>query len=103
MQGLQQWYRSDAPDDVVVIDVLTQNNYGYATPSDARQWEDANGLSFPVLADEEGDWMRVWGANGGTSQHAYTVIDSKGRVHWRRADGSGGSVSLLTNAIEDAP
>ena len=86
-----------------MIDVLTQTNTGWATPEDAAWWEDYNNVSFPVLADEQGQWMAVWGANGGQSQHAYTVVDSKGRVHWRRADGSGGDVGLITNAAADAP
>jgi len=88
---------------VIVIDVLTQTSYGNATPSDAKYWEDYNNVSFPVLADEHGEWLSRWGANGGQSQHAYTVIDSTGKVHWRRADGSGGDVGLITSAALDAP
>jgi hypothetical protein len=103
VQGLADWKRSNKPDDIVFIDVLTETDWGNATPNDAAQWEDYNDINFPVLADEDGSWKQLWGANGGQSQHSYTVIDSEGQVYWRLANGSGGSVNTIVSQAQSAP
>ena len=103
MQALADWKRDNTPDDIVIINVLTETDWGNATPSDAANWEEYNDLNFPVLADSDGTWKQECGANGGQSQHAYTVIDSEGRVYWRQANGSSGSASTLTSQAQQAP
>jgi hypothetical protein len=83
----------------MILNVLSLLPYEDATASDARAWEDGNGLSFPVLADTDGSWVRDWGAMGGISQHSYTVVDSEGKVSWRKDDGNSTSLDALRSAV----
>lgn len=102
MRSLHDWYETDAPDDVVVINVLTQDSSGQdAQVDDAARFRDRYGLTWHTLADPQGDWMAEWGALGGSSQHSYAIVDEQGVILWRKADGGGTSVLEIETVLED--
>ncbi|MFT5685975.1 MAG: hypothetical protein ACI8RZ_006930 [Myxococcota bacterium] len=103
VKGLHSEYYTDAPDDVEIITVLTEDTQ--ANPADAddcADFIDFTGVTFPVLGDAEGDWLSTWGAAGGTSQHSYTILNTDGTIAWRLDDGSSSSVSELSAMMEEA-
>ena len=96
------WYVSDAPDDVEVLTVLTEDTAGNPADSeDCGDLSDYIGATFPILGDEERQWLMSWGGADGTSQHSYTIVASDGTVAWRLASGANTSVNELTAALED--
>ena len=87
----------------MVLNVLTQDASGRdAQEDDAERYRERYDLSWHVLADPDGGWMAEWGANGGTSQHSYAVIDGDGVITWRLANGSSTNVSEVEAAVEAA-
>lgn len=106
MQGLDDWYETEAPSDVVVLDVVVEDEDGNAADvSDAERWRDAYGLSFTVLADAQGDWVDTWG-NASSSyfnQHSNTIIDSTGRVAWHEEGWNPRRVDEIAEALEAVP
>lgn len=72
----------------MVIDVVVEDgDHNTAELSDAEEWKSTFDLSFEVVADEQGEWVDLWGTDDETfNQHSYTVVDSMGRIAWR-ADG----------------
>lgn len=72
---------------MAVIDVLVENGgFQNASVMDAAAWRDRYELQYPVLADVNRDWARVWGNRGSPQydQHSYTIVDPQGIVVWRR-------------------
>ena len=57
-------------------------------PDDAALWAENLGLTFPVLADVDGEFYPVWDPRG-VLPMAY-IIDRDGVVVWAEAGGSGG-------------
>ena len=57
-------------------------------PEDAALWADELGLTFPVLADVDGDFYPLWDPTG-VLPMAY-IIDRDGVIVWAEAGGSGG-------------
>jgi peroxiredoxin len=85
----------------VVLNILTQDASGDdAQEDDAARFRDRYDLTWHVLADPDGAWMAEWGANGGSSQHSYAVVDGDGVITWRRADGGGTTVTEVNAAVE---
>lgn len=86
-----------------MLNILTQDAGGEdAQVDDAARFRGRYGLTWHVLADERGDWMAAWGANGGTSQHSYAVVDARGVLTWRKADGGATTVTEVESAVADA-
>ena len=70
------------------------------TPStdDAALWADGLGLTFPVLADVDGEFYPVWDPLG-VLPVAY-IIDQDGVVAWAEAGGSGGLEEMEQEVVE---
>ncbi|MFT4623171.1 MAG: hypothetical protein ACI8PZ_001827 [Myxococcota bacterium] len=103
VQGLHDWYASDADSDVVVLNVVALDSDGrYSDADTAAEWAEVLDLSWVVLADPEGEWLAKWGGNDGKSQHSYTVLDADGVLTWKEHSGSSESVDAIIDAIEDA-
>jgi hypothetical protein len=102
VQSLHDWYETDAPDDVVVLNVLTQDASGQdAQVDDADRYRERYGLSWHTLADPQGAWMAEWGAFGGSSQHSYAIVDGDGVILWRKADGGSTSVLEIETVLDN--
>lgn len=96
MQSVDDWYVSEAPEDVRVLAVMVD----LKTENKAANFRDTYGLSVDVLADQDGEWLSVWGGNGGTDQHAYTVVDSTGRVSWRKEGNT--NATKIASKVDEA-
>lgn len=59
--------------DYTVLTVATQTGDASAVAAYLRR----QGLSFPTLVDQSGEWARVWGIRGVPSSY---VIDPQGRI-----------------------
>ena len=104
VQGLHDWYASDAPDDLVVINVVAlDGEWSRSDEETAALWEQELGLTWISVADPEGEWMLKWGGDGGRSQHAYSVLDADGMLTWKLDDGSSESADIIAAAIEETP
>ena len=57
-------------------------------PDDAALWADGLALTFPVLADVDGEFYPIWDPDG-VLPVAY-IIDPDGVVIWAEAGGAGG-------------
>ena len=102
MRGLHDWYIEDAPSDVVVLNILTQDSGGAeAQVDDASRYRDRYDLTWTLLADAQGTWMAEWGALGGASQHSYAIVDPDGVILWRKADGGSTSVLEIETVLEE--
>lgn len=71
------------------ISVVIQDGVG-GTPvvEDAELWGSELGLTFPVLADVDGEFFPIWDPDV-VLPMAY-IIDADGEVAWAEAGGSGG-------------
>lgn len=87
---------SEADEDVVVLAVMID----VKTEQKAAQFADTYDLTVGVLADPDGDWLKVWGGNGGTDQHSYTVVDSEGRVSWHKEGNT--TADAIANKVDKA-
>jgi len=97
VRDVDSWFVNDAPEDVVVLAVavdLTNENK-------VTRFEDQYGLSVTVLADQDGEWLPVWGGYGGTDQHSYTIVDSTGRVSWHKEGST--TADKIAKKAESAP
>ncbi|MCP4804267.1 MAG: redoxin domain-containing protein [Proteobacteria bacterium] len=87
---------SEAPEDVrvlaVMVDVTTENK--------AAKFAEQYDLSLEVLGDQDGLWLEEWGANGGTDQHSFTVVDSEGRVSWHKEGST--TADAIARKVDDA-
>ena len=85
--------------------VVTQDSVGLpADAESAARVTEEMGLTWTVLGDHDGTWVATWGSeDDGMPQHSYTLVDARGRLLWRRADGSKTSVdevqALMDNAL----
>lgn len=87
-----------------MIDVHVEDSAGNsAQVDDVQRWVSTYGLTFPVLADADGDWAREWGPGGTYSQRMYVVVGSDGVITWVQDDGTPGSVDTLIAEVEAAP
>lgn len=67
--------------------MLTEGTTGdTASTDDAAAWRGRFGLSFPVLADTQGEWNDSWGTVGRWSQRSYVVIGADFTITWRQGD-----------------
>ena len=98
---MSDWYSTEAPENLLIYNVLTQQVSGAPADQDsAADWHESLALSFDVLADVEGEWQFYWGGSMGTSQHSYTVVDSTGRVFWRVDNGQQAPLEDIIAAAE---
>jgi hypothetical protein len=73
----------------VPISVVIQDAVGDTpVPEDAELWASELGLTYPVLADVDGEFFVVWDPKV-VLPMAY-IIDADGVVAWAEAGGSGG-------------
>ena len=103
VEGLNSWYIADAPENAVILNVVVEDNQSDPASAEvAAEWRDVLGLTFPVLADPDAYWQATWSGNPGRANHSYTVLDAEGRITYRQADGSAGSVEVLTGELSSA-
>ena len=103
VQGLHdEWYLTDAPEDVELIAVLIEDAEGeLPDTADIDDFISFTDVTFPVLGDTEGAWIQDWGAgDSGVGRHTYTIVASDGTVGWRKDDGSSGSVAEITSGLD---
>ena len=82
------------------LPILAQDSTGEtAQADDAARVEERLGISVPMLADFEGEWLSTWGASNGTSAHSYALMDSDGRLLWKRSDGGSTSIEEIEAVI----
>jgi peroxiredoxin len=80
------------------VSVVVQDASGLPPDSDdAALWADGLGLTFPVLADEDGEFYPVWDPMG-VLPMAY-VIDQDGVVAWAEAGGAGGLEEMEAQVV----
>ena len=65
---------------------------GLPDADDAALWAEGLGLTFPVLADADGEFYPVWDPQG-ILPMAY-IIDQDGVVTWSEAGGAGGLAEM---------
>lgn len=89
MQGLEDLYQEHGDAGFLPVSVVAQDRTGQ-TPDveDAALWADGLGLTFPVLADVDGEFYPVWDPDG-VLPVTY-IIDQDGVVVWAELGGSGG-------------
>ena len=103
VQGLHDdWYLTDAPEDVELIAVLIEDAQGeWPDTADIEDFIRFTSITFPLLGDTEGAWIDRWGAgSSGVGRHTYTIVASDGTVGWRKDDGSSGSVEEITGGLD---
>ena len=89
MQGIEALYQSYGAQGFLPISVVAQDGGGQLPdPEDAALWADELGLTFPVLADVDGEFFPLWDPLG-VLPMAY-IIDQDGVIVWAEAGGSGG-------------
>lgn len=84
------------------ISVVIQDGVG-ATPNveDAELWASELGLTYPVLADVDGEFFPVWDPDV-VLPMAY-IIDADGVVAWAEAGGSGGLAEMEEEVLALLP
>lgn len=98
---LSAWFRDDADDDQVILNVLLQNRDSeLPSVEDAATWRDTLDIPYPVLADD-GSWRDVWDDGGG--RHTYAAVGRDGVVSWRSKGYDEGTAEDLIAAVDDAP
>jgi len=101
VQGVNGWYTSSAPDDLIGITVVVEDRSGQ--PPDAETLANMASdyeLELEVWGDIDRSWLETWGGYDGTSQHSYTLVDEDGIIVWRRDDGTGGNMSEIIAAVD---
>lgn len=97
-------YGSYGDQGFLPVSVVVQDRIGEtATPEDAALWAEGLELSFPVLADVDGEFFPVWDP-AGVLPVTY-VIDRDGVVVWAELGGAGGLEDLeaLLQTLLDTP
>jgi peroxiredoxin len=96
---LDALYQEYADDDFVVIDVLIENSMGLPpTPNEAAAWKDSLSLTYPVLADTEGDFLPTYGE--AKNPFVFYLIDRDGRIVWRRTRESADTLKRIREQLE---
>ena len=96
---LSDYLDNEAPAGVSAVTVVVENeDHEPAQPDDVAQLEDALDLSFPGLADSDGDWIEAWGG----TRYSYTVIDAAGQVVWHAEGSSGADIDRIVAAVDEA-
>lgn len=93
---MNDWYVAEAPEDVRVLAVMIDIGNENKASKFAEQYD----LELDVLGDPDGDWLAEWGANGGTDQHSFTVVDSTGRVSWHKEGST--TAEAIARKVDDA-
>lgn len=93
VRDMDDWYATEAPDDVVLMSVAVDLETG----EEAQSFVDAYSLTSMIFADPGEVWLDAWGDRG--SQHTYTIIDSTGHVAWHKTGTT--SRAGLTYNLED--
>jgi peroxiredoxin len=80
---------------------LAVNSTNYMDAEDNRKWAEKNGLSYPILDDQDGRVARAFGAR--TTPHMY-VIDREGRLAYQGAidDDPSGDKPAKVNYVDRA-
>ena len=96
MDGLYQEYVDDG---FVVIDVLIENNSGDPpTPNEAAAWKNSLSLTYPVLADTEGDFLPTYGET--KNPFVFYLIDRDGRIVWRQTREGADTLKRIREQLE---
>ena len=71
-----------------VVDVVVEDEFSeWADAEAAARWAEDYSLRWITVAATNGDWVDAWGNVNDSAtfiQHSYTIINSDGRVAWRR-------------------
>ena len=102
-EKMQEWYTHAAAPDQLVISALIEDSTGAtATIETAAQWRERYSLTFPVLADVDGQWRSAYSIEGDAPQRTYVVVDSSGVITFLQADGSPIRRGDLVDAVNAA-
>lgn len=90
-------------DNVELIHIVVQNTSGgLPSEKDLERYKRQAGLEGIVLGDHEGEWIVAEGANGGTSQHSYAILNWNRTIAWSRADGGSTTLREVKQELENA-
>lgn len=99
MQDLEPIYQQHAPDGLVVLNVLTEDDqHDTVEPEDAAAWADVLGLSFPILCGDQDEFLSLYG--DGLARDVYHLVDPEGSLVWSWYNHPPDTIDAIEEAIE---
>jgi hypothetical protein len=91
----------EAPNDVVVLNVMAEGSRERPTVDEARQWRSLYQLLFTVVADVDGAWVEDWGE--GLNWRSHAVLDMDGKVVYHTNEDHVGILEEMKRVIRATP
>lgn len=99
---LEALYESREGDGLAIITIIVEGrNFAPSQASDAAEWADSLGLTYPVLADPDRVFLPAYGGDISSAPFVYYVLDGEGVVTWRRLEDEVGMVDQIEAQVND--